>query len=112
MAGAVAVAGSMLKVRKDRSPAAISASVGVPGEHTVDDYSRDAARPAVGRVDAADGPAKGDKPGDGVLVESGFGGRAVGPALEATVGAAAAGQPLAEDGWCYATGRQTARRTR
>src|SRR5258708_630139 len=34
-----------------------------------------------------------------VLVESGFGGRAVGPALEAAVGAAAAGQTPGEDCW-------------
>jgi hypothetical protein len=68
----------------------MSAPVGVQREDTVDDYSRGVAGRAVGCADAADGPAKGGKSGGGVLVESGFGGRAVWSALEAAVGAAAA----------------------
>jgi hypothetical protein len=64
----------MLNVRNDRLLAAMSAPVGVQGEDTVDDYSRDVAGRAVCCVDAADRPAKGSKPGGGVLVESSFGG--------------------------------------
>src|SRR5260221_3217854 len=86
----------MLNVRNDRPLAAMSAPVGVHREDTVDDYSCDVAGGAVCCVDAADRPAKGSKPGGGVLGESGFGGRAGWPALETAVGAPPGGQEPGE----------------
>jgi hypothetical protein len=89
----------MLKVRNDRPLVAMSAPVGVQGEDPLSDYSRDFTGRAGSAVDAAYGPAQGGQPCGGVMVEGGFGGRAVRQALESAMGAAAAGQPRGEDRW-------------